>query len=449
MAVRRAASPSRSPSAGDRRKRSRSAASDKTVTVARRRRETRRSSSEESQRELRRVAAAKARDASPAATDGAAGSPRARRSRSLGERRDEGQRDDNKSRSSGRGRKDERHEEHTAPHRRESSDKDLEQVQCKQCGSYCRGQAGLKMHQAYSKKCLAYGYWNKGIKPWDKCLTMANKMWQVRERKDKQSRGPQAPQRDDRRPSGNQNDRARQHDDESRQPREREKPKVSVPREGGRASLSREDRRGRERSRRGRSERRRSRASERSAKTFTLTEAKTKKNDEEPESSRRQPPRRREKPESGQDDVKHVKTTKTSKPAEVAKQKDAEKTKPATKTKVVPVNESEDEVEEESSSSSYSYYTTEASPQLSGPAAPKAKAGLQPTSKAKATSTVSAQVALKAAKAKPKAAPAAASSSSAGPHTPGDDVSLVNSVLSSQAEMMRWWMQQHRQAGQE
>ena len=56
MAVRRAASPSRSPSAGDRRKRSRSAASDKTVTVARRRRETRRSSSEESQRELRRVA---------------------------------------------------------------------------------------------------------------------------------------------------------------------------------------------------------------------------------------------------------------------------------------------------------------------------------------------------------------------------------------------------------
>ena len=117
---------------------------------------------------------------------------------------------------------------------------------------------------------------------------------------------------------------------------------------------------------------------------------------------------------------------------------------------MVPANESEDEVEEESSSSSYSYYTTEASPQLSGPAAPKAKAGLQPTSKAKATSTVSAQVALKAAKAKPKAAPAAASSSSAGPHTtPGDDVSLVNSVLSSQAEMMRWWMQQHRQAGQE
>ena len=84
----------------------------------------------------------------------------------------------------------------------------------------------MKMHQAYSKKCLAYGYWNKGIKPWDKCLTMANKMWQVRERKDKQSRGPQAPQRDDRRPSGNQNDRARQHDDESRQPREREKPKA-------------------------------------------------------------------------------------------------------------------------------------------------------------------------------------------------------------------------------
>ena len=440
MAVRRAASPSRSPSAGDRRKRSRSAA------VARRRRETRRSSSEESQRELRRVAAAKARDASPTPAAGAAASPRrARRSLSLG-RRDEGQRDDNKSRSSGRGRKDERHEEHTAPHRRESSEKDLEQVQCKQCGSYCRGQAGLKMHQAYSKKRLAYGYWNKGIKPWDKCLTMANKIWQVRERKDKQSRGPQAPQRDDR-PTGNQNDRARQHDDESRQPREREKRKVSVPREGGRASPSREDRRGRERSRRGRSERRRSRAAERSAETVTLTEAK--KTDKEPESSRRQPPRRREKPESGQDDVKHVKTSKS---AEGAKKKVAEKTKPAsaTKTKVVPVDESEDEEEEESSSSSYSYYTTEASPQLSGPAAPKAKPGLQPTSKAKATSPVSAQVALKAAKAKPKAAPAAASSSSAGPRGPGEDVSLVNSVLTSQAEMMRWWlMQQHLQAGQE
>ena len=118
MAVRRAASPSRSPSAGDRRKRSRSAASDKTVTVARRRRETRRSSSEESQRELRRIA-----------TDGAAGSPRARRSRSLkGATRarettikvvapaEAGRTRDMRS---------------TQPLIRESSDKDLEQVQCK------------------------------------------------------------------------------------------------------------------------------------------------------------------------------------------------------------------------------------------------------------------------------------------------------------------------------
>ena len=375
MAVRRGASPSHSPAAGNRRKRSRSAAAERDLAVAQRRRETRRSSSTESPRELRRLAEAKATDASPEpAGPAAAASPttkRPGRRRSLspeaGGRRvddEEGQRDDDKGRSPGRGRKDERSEE--APRRRESSDQ--ETVQCNQCGSYCRGQSGLKMHQAYSKKCLAYGFWNKGTKPWDKCLTMANKAWQVRERKEKQGRGP----KDDDRPTGNR--RARQHDDESRPPREREKRKVSVPREGGRASPSREDdRRGRERSRHGRSERRRSRAAERSERTTVkLTEVTEKKDQDDKESSRRHDHRRAA-------DVKHVKASKS---AEVAKKNvpEKEKTKPATKPQVVPVNESEDEVEESSESSSYSYYT-EASPQLSGTApGPAPKAGLQPTS---------------------------------------------------------------------
>ena len=61
---------------------------------------------------------------------------------------------------------------------------------------------------------------------------------------------------------------------------------------------------------------------------------------------------------------------------------------------------------------------------------------------------VPAKAALQAAKPKAApAAPAAPSSSSAGPRAPAE-LELVGSVLSSQAEMMRFWMMQHRQ-GQE
>ena len=204
MAV-RATSPTRTPS-GERSKRSRSRASERTLAVEQRRRETYNRSSSESAGSLQRLRAEKAKDASLTPTRRGRSSERPRRAKSTGAGRGKGGNDDNnhdeekkpeghdvasRSGSSGRRRrkkqKGEDDEKPSSRHGSLSSDKP-ETVQCKQCGSYCKGEAGLKMHMAYSKKCLAYGYWNKGKKPWDKCLTLANKEWQVRERRERQSR---------------------------------------------------------------------------------------------------------------------------------------------------------------------------------------------------------------------------------------------------------------------
>ena len=106
----------------------------------------------------------------------------------------------------------------------------------------------------------------------------------------------------------------------------------------------------------------------------------------------------------------------------VAKKSDKEPAQPATA------------IEADTSDSSSYYYSYE-SPELLGP---------EP-SKPAAVKAVPAKAALQAAK--PKAAPAAPSSSSAGPRAAAE-LELVGSVLSSQAEMMRFWMMQHRQ-GQE
>ena len=188
----RATSPTRTPDR-ERNRRSRSA-SDRTIAVERRRREAYRSSSESGS--LQRLRRAKAQDASPTPARGeSSGRSRRAKARSADsppDGREGKKRHDvaSRSRSSGRrSRKEMKDAKDEKPSRHGSLSSDLpETIQCKQCGSQCRGQNGLKMHLAYSKKCLAYGYWNKGYKPWDKCLSLANKEWQIRERRERQSR---------------------------------------------------------------------------------------------------------------------------------------------------------------------------------------------------------------------------------------------------------------------
>lgn len=287
------------------------------------------------------------------------------------------------------------------------------------------------MHMAYSKTCLAYGYWNKGKKPWDKCLTLANKEWQVRERRERQTQS----QVSDRNPGRDRpcdrprRDCSRERRDCSRERRDRsserrrERETKKSPARGHSARHDNSARRDNSRHRRSEPARPAEnrpkekaptfRLSEKSPAAVSLTERPTKTTQEQ---QSRRPAGNRPKQEG-----KNLVTKKDEKAK--AKKSDKEPAEPATTAQ---------ELDSSSSYYSSSYYE---SPEV----------GPEPKPAPTEVKAVPPKVALQAAK--PKKAPAAPSSSSAGPHNSAN-MNLVGAVLSSQAEMMQFWMNQQRQAGQ-